>query len=122
MYNTFLLLHQCVAFLFFCYIIIDRLYIRIFIKEENRKVFYANSKIPLLFISFLLFLSGIYLSFNVYITLIVIIKIASALFLISAFFYCPYFMKKNCNKIQRFLYRYLVVVLLIVTIGLGLYL
>ena len=121
MFNEILLLHAAFASLFVLYIIIDRLYIRLFIKEERRESFYKKVKWPMLIICTILIISGKILliySFSFY----YVLKMILGLFLIFSFFYCPIYMKKEASAFKRFMYRYFVVILTVVVVSLGLYL
>jgi len=120
MNNYIISIHSIFALLFTLYIILDRAYIRVFINEEKREAFYKKVKFPMLFICTILFLSGIYLVINFFSNLI-IIKAVLATILIVSFFYCPIFMKKQCSPWKRFMYRYWIVLLTLLTVVLGLY-
>jgi len=79
------------------------------------------SKIPMLITTGFIVLSGIQLSFSFDIHLLLFIKIICASLLIYGFFNCPFFMKEEECEIRRFMYRFGIVILLIITILLGLY-
>lgn len=121
MYEVIIDLHRLFILLFTLYILIDRLYIRNFIKEKNRKDFYNISKAPMLFISFIIISSGIALLFYSNIIAMLIVKVILAICLIFAFFYCPFYMKEESSNIKKVMYRYFVVVLLVCTLSLGFY-
>ena len=121
MYSNLILAHQVFATIFFIYILLDRLYIRIYLPLDKRKTFYNKSKIPMLIISIVLALSGIYILINNNFNQLLVLKSSLAFLLIFSFFYCPFFMKKCDSSIKRFLYRYLVVGLLLSVCFLGLY-
>ncbi len=122
MLQTILWIHFCVGTFFLIYILIDRLYIRIFIEENARGGFYSRVKYPMLFIAFILVLTGAYLLFSLPLGVVTIIKAVLALVLLLAFFYCPLYMKAECSTVKRILYRYFVLILTIVVFSLGIYL
>ena len=112
-------LHILSIVIFSIYIITDRVYIRIFLDKKSRENFYKTSRIPLLTNSVIIVTSGTYLLFFIYFTPIIYIKIVAALLLLYGFFNCPFYMKQQECEIRRFMYRFGVVGLLIITIILG---
>ena len=116
-----LTIHYTFALFFVIYILVDRVYIRNFIKEKQREVFYKKVKWTMLLICMVLVISGAILLFR-FDTSLHYIKSILALSLIIAFFYCPFYMKKECSSFKRFMYRYFIVLLTVVVVALGLYL
>lgn len=121
MYLNILYLHIIFASIFTIYILIDRIYIRNFIVKDKRETFYKNSRVYLLLIALILLLSGFYLLLNITFTLFVFFKVLSALFLLYGFFNCPFYMKKQNCEIRKFMYRFGVLIMLIITVLLGVY-
>ena len=114
-------IHIIFVIFFTSYILIDRIYIRNFTEKTNRETFYKKSRLPLLINSLIITCSGLYLLLHTDFNIIVLFKIIAALLLFYGFFNCPFFMKKEECEIRRFMYRFGVVILLIITIVLGLY-
>lgn len=112
--------HFICALLFALYIMVDRVYIRIFLEKTKREKIYKFIKIPMLLLAFFLVLSGLFLLFNYTITFLLVLKVVFALLLLFGFFFCPFYMKKASCNWQQVLYRWGVVVLLIITFTLGL--
>ena len=121
MYLNILYLHAFFATFFATYILIDRIYIRNFIQQNQRESFYKKSRIPLLFISVVIVSSGIYLLIDIKFSFLVSIKVITALLLLYGFFNCPFYMKKQTCEIRKFMYRFGVVILLFLTIIIGVY-
>ena len=121
MYLNILYLHVFFATFFTIYILIDRIYIRNFIEQNQRESFYKKSRIPLLFISAVIVSSGIYLLIDIKFSFLVSIKVITALLLLYGFFNCPFYMKKQTCEIRKFMYRFGVVILLFLTIIIGVY-
>ena len=121
MYIIILYFHIISVTIFSLYIFIDRTIIRTFIKQNIREIFYKNSKIPMIFTSGIIIMSGLLLIFHSNMNILLFVKIICGITLIYAFFNCPFFMKKEECEVKKFMYRFGVVILLIITIGLGLY-
>ena len=113
--------HTFSVVIFTLYIIIDRVYIRQFIKKNSRELIYKNLKIPLIVNILVIIITGSYLFFYINPTVLIYIKITTAIFLIYGFLNCPFYMKKESCEIRKFMYRFGVVILLMITITLGLY-
>ena len=120
MIDTVLNLHFIFASIFLLYIFIDRSYIRVFIEEKNREKFYKRVKLPMLFLCLVLLFTGTFLVIKFF-SIIVVLKAIIAVILIISFFYCPFYMKKEESVFKRFMYRYWVVFLTVLTFFLGLY-
>ncbi len=121
MLTNVLLTHFYVGVIFFIYILIDRLYIRVFVSEDKRSLVYSRVKYPMALIALILVSSGVYLVFFFSFELLIAIKAILAGILLVAFFYCPLYMKTECSLIKRMLYRYLVLILTITVFCLGVY-
>jgi len=121
MYVYVLNLHLFAISFFVIYIIFDRIYIRNFVYKSYREVFYTKVSIPIIINSLNIIISGVYLLFDIEITLLVYTKIIVVVFLFYGFFNCPFYMKKQTCKIRKFMYRFGVLILMIVSILLGLY-
>lgn len=122
MYLSIVYLHVCFAILFSLFILFDRIYIRNFLQQKRREVFYKKSKYPLLIISIIIVFSGIYLLFNISFSFLVYAKVITATLLLYGFFNCPFYMKNQTCEIRKFMYRFGVVILLFLTILIGIYL
>jgi len=121
MYLIALYLHVLFISIFTIYILIDRIYIRNFVNKINRENFYKKFRFYLLFDSILILISGVYLLFKVPLTAIIHVKILTASLLFYGFFNCPFYMRKQKCEIRKFMYRFGVLILLLVCITLGLY-
>lgn len=115
-----LTIHYIFALFFVIYILVDRVYIRNFVKEKQREVFYKKVKWIMVFICVDLVISGAILLWK-FDTFLHYLKAFLALSLILSFFYCPFYMKKQCSSFKRFMYRYFVVILTVIVVILGLY-
>jgi len=119
MYLNILYLHSATIIIFSLYILTDRIYIRNFVEKVKRETFYKKSRLALILNTFLMVLSGFYMLFFVTLTPFVVLKIITALLLLYGFFNCPFYMKKEGCEIRKFMYRFGVLILLVVTIILG---
>ena len=121
MYLNIVYIHVFFAVLFTVYILFDRVYIRNFVEKHSREFIYKKSRVPLLLIALFIVVSGIYLLINSSLSFLVWIKVITAVFLLYGFFNCPFYMKKQTCEIRKFMYRFGVVILLFLTIGIGIY-
>jgi len=112
-------IHLLFIALFSLYIFTDRLIIRTVIKQSSRTTFYKNSKIPMIFITCGIIISGLFLVFETNLSFLLLIKIISAILLFYGFFNCPFFMKQQECEIRKFMYRFGVLILLVITLILG---
>ena len=120
MIDTILKLHLIFASIFLLYIFVDRAYIRNFLEEKKRDKFYKKIKLPMLFLCFVLLSTGTFLVIKFF-SVMAVLKAMTAVILIISFFYCPFYMKKEESSFKRFMYRYWVVFLTVLTFFLGLY-
>ena len=121
MYLYCLFFHIFFVAIFSIYIFMDRLYVRTFFSKKSREFFYKKSKIPLIFISLIIVISGLILLIYSDYSNLLYLKLLTAISLLYGFFNCPFYMKKEGCEIRKFMYRFGVLILLIVTIILGLY-
>lgn len=112
--------HIIFVAIFTAYILIDRIYLRNFVEKTKRESFYRKSRLPLLVNSFMILCSGIYLLVYTDFNALVWLKIIAAILLLYGFFNCPFFMKNEDCEFKKFMYRFGIVILLIITIILGL--
>lgn len=121
MHLIIIYLHVSFVVLFTLYILTDRIYIRNFLEQKRREIFYRKSKYPLVILSLIIVGSGIYLLVDINFTFLVYLKIITASLLLYGFFNCPFYMKNQTCETRRFMYRFGVVILLFVTILMGVY-
>lgn len=112
-------IHLICALLFALYILLDRIYIRNFMLKNQRENFYSFIKYPMLILSVLLLFSGVFLLFYYPMSWLLMLKVLSAVLLLFGFFYCPKYMKKTACLKEQILYRFGVVILLVLTLILG---
>ena len=115
-----LLIHIIFTMIFAGFILLDRLFIRNFLKNhKNLSIeFYNFALFPLLVSLFFIISSGIWLFFmlNISFSMVFIFKIISAFLLIILFFLCPYVLKKLHTNRAKSVYRLVVLLLVIFTI------
>ena len=114
-------LHIFSIILFTFYIIVDRVYIRNFVTKETREIFYLKARLPLVLNTLIIILSGVFLLINVVFSIIIFFKVVFAIALFYGFFNCPFYMKKQTCEIRKFMYRFGVLILLVLTIVMGVY-
>ncbi len=121
MYLVLVYFHVLFVTFFTVYILIDRIFVRNFFQKNKREQFYEKAKFPLLFNSLFISSTGLYLLFQTPLTVIICLKLFTVVFLFYGFLNCPFYMKKQKCKIRRFMYRFGVLILLLIGIILGIH-
>ena len=107
--------------MFTLYIMIDRAYIRNFVAKDTRERFYLKARLPLILNAIMIIVTGIILALNMVFSVIILFKVIFAIALFYGFFNCPFYMKKQTCEIRKFMYRFGVLILLVLTIVVGIY-
>ena len=114
-------LHIFSISLFTFYILIDRAYIRNFVVKDTRERFYLKARVPLVINILMIIITGIFLLMDVVFSIIIFLKVLFAIVLFYVFFNCPFYMKKQTCERRKFMYRFGVLILLVLTIVMGFY-